>query len=168
MPSLVHPATSGVIIEHATTAILIAVLASVIVDDLLHFRIKNSVIILLGLLSFTRLLAQPNLNVLLWHSVFAVFGFGLLIIAYLRGLIGGGDTKLLAVAFFWTGPETALTYSIFMFLLTLAYWAGAKFGPLPSQNIGGRLKIPFGPSIAGAWAINTMVPIAVSLANIVK
>lgn len=159
---------TGMTIEYASTAILITVLAYVIVDDLLHFRIKNSVIILLGLLSFTHLLAQPNLNVLLWHSVFAVFGFGLLIIAYLRGLIGGGDTKLLAVAFFWTGHETALTYSIFMFLLTLGYWAGAKFGPLPSQSVGGRLKIPFGPSIAGAWAITAMVPIAVSLANTVK
>ena len=148
-------------IEHATTVMLIAALAYVIIDDLRHYRIKNSVVILLGLLSLTRLLAEPNLKMLLWHSVFAVLGFGLLIIAYLRGLIGGGDTKLLAVAFFWTGPEAAFPYSVFLLLLTLAYWAGARFGPLPSQNVCGRLKVPFGPSIAGAWAITAIVPIAV-------
>ena len=148
-------------LEHATTVMLIAALAYVIVDDLWHYRIKNSVVILLGLLSVAHLLAQPSLNVLLWHSVFAVLGFGLLLIAYLRGLIGGGDTKLLAVAFFWTGPEAALPYCIFMLLLTLAYWVGARFGPLPSQNVRGRLKVPFGPSIAGAWAIMAIVPIGV-------
>ena len=146
-------------IERATTVMMIAALAFVIVDDLQHYRIKNSAVILLGLLSVTRLLAQPNLNALLEHSVFAILGFGLLIIAYLRGLVGGGDTKLLGVAFFWTGPETALMYSIFMLLLTLAYWAGAKFGPLPSQDVRVRLKVPFGPSIAGAWAITAIVSI---------
>ena len=77
--------------------------------------------------------------------------FGLLMIAFQRGLLGGGDTKLLAVALLGIGPELSLVYAIVLLLLTLAYGGGAKLGLFPSQMIEGRLKVPFGPEIAGAW-----------------
>ena len=125
--------------------------------------IKNSVVVTLSCLCIADLLAQANLRQFVAHFVFAAVAFGLLMIAFQRGLLGGGDTKLLAIALLGIGPESALVYAIVLFLITLLYAGGAQLGLLPSQKIEGRLKVPFGPGIAGAW-IATLV-LSIGLQN---
>ena len=138
-------------IERFLSTALITVLAFVIIDDLRNYRIKNSVVVILFCLCIADLLAKANFRQFIAHFLFAAAAFGLLMIAFQRGLLGGGDTKLLAVALLGIGPELSLVYAIVLLLLTLAYWGGAKLGLFPSQMIEGRLKVPFGPEIAGAW-----------------
>ena len=146
-------------IDRVITFVLIGILAFVIVDDVRNYRIKNSIVMMLLCICVIELLIKVDLRQLVAHTVFAAVAFGVLLLAFQRGWLGGGDTKLLTIAFLGIGPESGLIYAIFFLLLTLIYWGGAKLGVLPSRIIGGRLTVPFGPSIAGAW-IATIAAVA--------
>lgn len=124
----------------------------VIVEDLRRYRIRNGLVLLLGAGFLAACLWQGRTDLLAPHLLFGLFGLALLFLAFLAGLIGGGDAKLLSVALIWIGPEGAFVFSLALLLFVLLYVAGAKLGWLPSREKGGRTQIPFGPSIALAWA----------------
>ena len=140
-------------LDRAIVLAMTGVLAFAIFDDLRNYRIRNSVVVMLFCLCVVDLLLRADLRQIVTHAVFAAIAFGLLILAFQRNWLGGGDTKLLAIAFLQTGPELVLSYAIILLVLTMIYWGGATLGVFPSQRIGARLKVPFGPSIAGAWMI---------------
>ncbi len=65
--------------------------------------------------------------------------------------LGGGDVKILAVAFLWTGLSAALPFAILLALFCSVHALAAKLGWVPSQTIdGGRRRIPSAPSVAAA------------------
>jgi Flp pilus assembly protein protease CpaA len=101
-------------------------------------------------------LFRGELSLLLIHGAFAAVLFVILALMYHFGTMGGGDLKLLTVAFLWLGFEHAFLFCILLCLASLVYVVVAKFGWVPSRKIGGRTSVPFGPSISVAW-ITTML-----------
>lgn len=140
-------------LDRAIVLAIIGILALAIVDDLRNYRIRNSVVVTLFCFCLVDLSLRADLRQIISHAVFAAIALGLLILAFQCNWLGGGDTKLLAIAFLQTGPELVLTYAIILLLLMMIYWGGASLGVFPSQRVGPRLKVPFGPGIAGAWMV---------------
>jgi prepilin peptidase CpaA len=70
---------------------------------------------------------------------------------YSLGWMGGGDVKILAVAFLWTGLSGALPLAILLVVFSGIHAIAAKLGWVKSQlTDSGRRRIPFAPSVAGA------------------
>jgi prepilin peptidase CpaA len=143
------------ILQPGLNAALVALLIYVIVDDLRFYRIRNVAVLALLAVSVVSLVMGGTVA-LPAHALFALIAFAALAAAYARNLLGGGDAKLLAVAFFWIGPSLAVLFAVALFGLTLLYWAGARLSILPHRLVGGRMKIPFGPSIACAWIVTIL------------
>jgi prepilin peptidase CpaA len=134
------------------------VLIFVAIEDMLRFKIANESIIVLALLFLVFSLVSGALWPPLWHLMFGAIMFAVVLAAYSYGVVGGGDAKLLAVAFLWMGAQNAT-----LFCLLLSGAAGVYlvlqrlFHILPGKtNAAGRFMIPYGPCIAAAW-ITTMV-----------
>lgn len=140
-------------IETVILAALAAILSFVVVDDFRNLRIRNEAVAALALLFVASTGLTGHFREALAHAAFALVMSGLILVFYAKGVMGGGDVKLLAVAFLWLGPEHAFAFSLFLLGFTLAYALLAKLGTLPRQVVATRSKIPFGPCIAAAWLV---------------
>ena len=97
-----------------------ATLFWVALTDLREFKVRNELIIILVLLYVVYALFSGA-----WVSMQWNFGFALLMLiggtyAYSLQHIGGGDLKLLTVAFLWTGPWLAAPFVILLLIFTVA------------------------------------------------
>jgi prepilin peptidase CpaA len=119
--------------------------------DLREYKIRNELILALaGLFALYALLVGHWAD-LKWDVAFAGAMFVVLVVFYSLGWMGGGDVKILAVAFLWTGLSGALPFAILLALFCSVNAFAAKLGWAPSQTIdGGRRRIPFAPSVAAA------------------
>jgi Flp pilus assembly protein protease CpaA len=71
-------------------------------------------------------------------------------------MMGGGDVKMLAVAFLWVGIECALVFAILLAVFIVIHLIVVKLGWAKVQELGGRKRIPFAPSIAAALIVTFM------------
>lgn len=132
-------------------------LLQVIVEDLRRFRILNrSVLVLLGLFVAWSLLRWDGAATLS-HALFGAMMFAMLLLMYRFGMMGGGDVKLLGVAFLWLGPQASLVFTVVMAAVTLLYVIGAKLKLLPARPSEKGYRIPFGPGIATAWILTLFI-----------
>jgi Flp pilus assembly protein protease CpaA len=78
--------------------------------------------------------------------------FIVLLLFYSRGWVSGGDVKLLAAAFLWTGISHAFAFSVLLCVFATLQTVVAKVGPMRIKRVDseGRIRMPFEPSIAGA------------------
>lgn len=141
-----HPAWSYPVIVAAAALLLYAAWV-----DAREFRISNKVVLALaGLFACYALLAVPW-SALRWDLAFAALMFLILLVLYALGGMGGGDVKMLAVAFLWVGLAGALPFAIALGALSASHALLAKLGWARSQiTKTGRRRIPFAPAIAGA------------------
>jgi prepilin peptidase CpaA len=134
------------------------VLIYIALEDVLKFKIKNQSVVTLLVLFFVAATVQGALWPTVWHVVFGLIMFAVLLATYALGWLGGGDAKLLSVAFLWMGWENTSLFCLFLALATAIYYIFHRFGHIlpgkPGPN--GRTMIPYGPCIATAW-IATMV-----------
>ncbi|MCI0600624.1 MAG: prepilin peptidase [Beijerinckiaceae bacterium] len=135
---------------------LAAILIFVILDDLRNYRIRNEAVAALILLFLLRAILMGQFAEALSHAVFAAVMFAVLLLAYSRGFLGGGDVKLLGAAFLWLGMENSFLFSIFLLAFTILYVLLAKLGTVPKRMVSARTKIPFGPCIGGAWLVTLL------------
>ena len=70
--------------------------------------------------------------------------------AYSVQHIGGGDLKLLTVAFLWTGPWLAAPFVILLLIFTLLYYLAARFGFAVARRTSAGLRILLAASLAAA------------------
>jgi prepilin peptidase CpaA len=119
--------------------------------DWREYRISNQLVLALAVLFIPyAFLADHWLN-LTWDVGFAGLMSLVLLVFYAVGSMGGGDVKLLAVAFLWPGLSGALPFAILLALFSSAHGIAAKIGWVGSQiTDAGRRRIPFAPSVAGA------------------
>src|SRR5882757_2859382 len=144
-------------IPHAQlTDIILVVAATVLfyaaVNDLRYFKIGNELIFLLvGLFILYMVLSGLWIH-MAWNIGLAAFVFVFLIYSYSRHWMGGGDVKLLTVAFLWSGVECALAFAILLLLFAALHAVAARFGWAGSQqtNDDRRRRIAFAPSVAAA------------------
>lgn len=135
-------------------SVLVAASALLLVaawTDLREYKIRNDLVLALaGMYVLYAMLAGQWFN-LKWDLAFAALMFALLLATYAAGWMGGGDVKILAVAFLWTGLSGALPFAILLALFSAAHTLLAMRGWVASQqNEKGHRRIPFAPSVAGA------------------
>ena|SRR5258708_2312421 len=129
-----------------------AVLFYVAVTDLKHYRIRNELIlVLIGLFLLHTLFSGRWLNAA-WSLGLAAFVLVFLVYFYVRHWMGGGDVKILTVAFLWTGVECALPFAILLLVFAFLHTIAARLGWAQSQqpDDDNRARIAFAPSVAAA------------------
>ena len=126
-----------------------AILFWVAFTDLRSFKIPNNIVLVLVALFALYMFVSGRWVTLYWHIGFAAFVFVLLLVCYTQNWMGGGDVKLLTVAYLWTGAHCALGFSLILLAITLLLTLLARLGWVQAQRVNGRTKIAFGPAIAG-------------------
>jgi prepilin peptidase CpaA len=144
------------------TAILIALVATLvftIVDDWRNYTIRNEAILVLLALFAARVIALGDYAQLGGQLMLAAVMMVTLLFVYARGWMGGGDVKLLAVAFLWIGVAQLSTFTLLMCALVIVYYVAAKLKLAPSRGQA-RVYIPFAPCISGAWLLTLALTLA--------
>jgi len=134
-----------------------ALLFYVALTDLRHYKIKNEVVLVLAGLFFVYILIAGNWVALIWNFLFAALLFFLMLYFYSLKLMGGGDLKLLTVAFLWVGPFCAVPFALFLLFFVGVHTLAVKLKLVETQGEGKKKAIAFAPSIAGALIAVFMV-----------
>lgn len=140
----------------AASSVLVLVIASALLfnaawTDFHEYKIRNELVLALaGLFVLYSVLTQ-NWAGLAWDVAFASLMFLVMLALYAMGWLGGGDVKVMAIAFLWTGLSDAFTFSILLALFCGMHGLAATLGWVRSQEAeGSRRRIPFAPSVAAA------------------
>ncbi len=136
--------------SHIVLVITAATLFYVALTDLRDFKIRNELILLLvGLFVLHAILSGRWVNIH-WNIGLAVLILAIMLYYYSQNLMGGGDVKLLAVAFLWTGVHCAFPFAILWLIFVSVHFFAAKFGWVAVKEVEKRKRIPLAPSIAAA------------------
>lgn len=133
-----------------------ALLFWIAVTDLRAFKIRNDMIVaLLALFLFHAVASGRWTQVgwqIGWNLGFALLMLAVMLVFYAKNWMGGGDVKLLAVAFLWTGVGCALPFALLLALLAALHAGAARLGWVraPAREGDPRARIAFAPSIAAA------------------
>jgi prepilin peptidase CpaA len=127
-----------------------ATLFWVALTDLREFKIRNEFIVVLAGLYFAHALVSGRWTSLPLNVAFALLMAAGMTYAYSLRQMGGGDLKLLAVAFLWTGPWSAVPLSMLLLAFTGVHYVAARFGLAAARPTAAGLRIPMAPSLAGA------------------
>jgi prepilin peptidase CpaA len=130
------------------------------VHDIRHYRISNVSVALLAAFFLLHVAVNGRGDLLPSHFLLAGFLLAVMILPFQFGWMGGGDVKVLAVAFLWTGLHCALFFALVLFAATTIHAVLAWCGALTSRESGARRKIPFGPAAALALGVTMLVCIA--------
>ena len=126
--------------------------------DLREYKIRNELILALAALFVLYTVLTGRWAELKWDVLFAALMFAVMLVFYGLGWMGGGDVKMLAVAFLWTGLSGAMPFAVLLALFCAAHGLIAKFGWAKSQDSGaGGLRIPLAPSVAAALICTFML-----------
>jgi prepilin peptidase CpaA len=139
-------------LSYAVLALTASILFYAAFADLKNFKIRNELVIVLGLLFFVYAGLAGQWTRIPWNIGLAFLVLAVLLPFYSRGHVGGGDVKLLTVAFLWTGIDCAFAFSLLLLVFAMLHVRAAKFGLANAEGRGGegRMRIPFAPSIAAA------------------
>lgn len=141
----VYPAVSvWILVLTAVTLFWVAL------TDLREFKVRNELVLILAGLYVVYALFSGAWASMQWNFAFALLMFAAGLYAYSLHHIGGGDLKLLTVAFLWTGPWLAAPFVILLLLFTLAYYLAARLGFAAARRTSAGLRIPLAPCLAGA------------------
>jgi prepilin peptidase CpaA len=127
-----------------------ATLFWVALTDLREFRVRNELVAILAGLYVVHALLSGGWATVPWNLAFALLMLAGGTYAYSLQQIGGGDLKLLTVAFLWTGPWLALPFVVLLLVFTIIYYLAARLGFATAQRTSAGLRIPLAPSLAGA------------------
>ena len=137
-------------LSHVVLVITAGVLFYVGLTDFKYFKIRNElVLVLIGLFILHALLSGRWISAH-WNLGFAALMFGIMLYFYAQNAMGGGDVKILTVAFLWVGVGCALPFAVLLAVCAALHMAAAKFGWAEVQEVGGRKRIPLAPSVAAA------------------
>jgi prepilin peptidase CpaA len=142
-----HPELADVVLVAAA-----AVLFYAAVTDLRHYKIGNELILLLLAFFVVHTALSGRWSDAAWSVALAAVVFAFLLYFYSRRWMGGGDVKLVTVAFLWTGLGCALPFAVLLLMFASLHAAAARFGwvDAPQRTDEGRARIAFAPSVAAA------------------
>jgi prepilin peptidase CpaA len=127
-----------------------AVLLYAAIRDFRHYSISNLLVLALAGLFLLHALVSGRWVTLHENVLFALLMFAFLLLCYARGWMGGGDVKLLTVAFLWVGIHCALAFALLLLLFASVHAFAAKLKWVEGRMVGGRLKIAFAPAVSAA------------------
>jgi prepilin peptidase CpaA len=148
----------------------VGLFAAVSYSDIKSLRIPNSLVAAVAILGLTRLIAVGDLSAALYTIAASVV---VLIVAFLlfwRGLLGGGDAKLMAAVTVLVGHQ-GLTSFLFLMgicggLVSFAVivihqyfplFRGPRFAVLVPRA---RITVPYGVAIAAAGSLTLILQIS--------
>ena len=76
--------------------------------------------------------------------------FAVMLYFYSQKLMGGGDLKILTVAFLWVGLSCAIWFVLLLLIFAGLHTILAKLRWVDAQEVEGRKRIAFAPSVAAA------------------
>jgi prepilin peptidase CpaA len=134
----------------------------VALTDLQEFKVRNELVVVLACLYLIYALLSGTWVYMQWNFAFALLMLVGGLYAYSLQHIGGGDLKLLTVAFLWTGPWYAAPFVVLLLIFTLLYYFAARFGFAAARRTAAGLRIPLAPSLAlaliGVFALGFIRP----------
>jgi len=140
-------------LSQVVLVITACVLFYVALTDFKEFQIRNELIlVLVGLFILHALLSGRWVSAH-WNAGFAALMFGIMLFFYSRKAMGGGDVKILTVAFLWVGVGCAFPFAVLLAIFAALHVAAAKFGWAKVQEVDGRKRIPLAPSVAAAMIL---------------
>jgi prepilin peptidase CpaA len=150
-----------------SVAAFTGLMAAAAVEDFRRLVIPNTIVAGLCVLWPLHLAATPSFTLAgslgAGGCAVAVFLVGALLFS--RGLIGGGDVKLLAVATLWAGPASTpallIATAVIGGLLALFVLCSARLHVAISwarSAAANSLPVPYGAAIAAAGVIVTLPP----------
>ena len=141
---------SAAVASQGVLIITAAVLFYVALADFKHYKIRNEVVLILAGLFFVHAMLSGRWTSLHWNLGFAALLFAIMLYYYSMKLMGGGDLKLLTVAFLWVGPFCAPLFAIFLLFFVGIHTMAVKFKWVEVKVAENLNWIPFAPSIAAA------------------
>jgi prepilin peptidase CpaA len=138
------------IISNVVLVIASCTLCYVSLLDLKENKIPNwSTLLLIGLFLAHAFISGR------WVSIYLNLGlasivFVFSILFYSRDLMGGGDVKILTVAFLWVGIDCALPLAVLIMIFVTIHTGIAKLGWKVARPFEGRMRIAFAPSVGAA------------------
>ena len=144
-------------LAYVVLVITAATLFYVAMTDLREFKIRNELIIALACLFGIHSFLSGHWIDLHWNLVFAFLMFMILLYFYAQNWLGGGDVKILTVAFLWVGLRCAFPFAVLLLIFSVVHFVAAKFKWVSVQQIEGRQQIPFAPSVAAALIVVFML-----------
>jgi len=142
---------------YLTLILAAGVLVYAAIRDFRSYSIPNEVTLLLGALYLVQAWLLGSWTELYHDAAFAAFMFSMLLFCYWKNWVGGGDVKLLGVAFLWAGIACALPFSVLLLIFASLHALAGKLNWVDLQHAQGRSKLPFAPSIAAALIISLVV-----------
>jgi prepilin peptidase CpaA len=141
--------------NYPQASLLILVLTSatlfwVALTDFRSFKIRNEAVLLLAGLYFLYSATSGEWTSVPWHLGFAILTLAGMTYIYAVNKMGGGDIKLLSVAFLWTGPWSVLPFSLLLLVFIGIHYLAARIGWAAAEKSPAGLRIPLAPSVAGA------------------
>jgi len=134
----------------------------VALTDFREFKVRNELVAILVCLYVVYALFSGAWVSMQWNFAFVLLMLAGGAYAYSLQQIGGGDLKLLTVAFLWTGPWMAAPFVILLLAFTLVYYFAARLGFAAARRTSAGLRIPLAPSLAGAligvFALGLLAP----------
>jgi prepilin peptidase CpaA len=124
--------------------------------DLKEFKIRNELVLCIAGLYVLFAVLSGRWVGIHWNIGFAIFMLIIMLYYYSRGMMGGGDVKLLTVAFLWVGIECALVFAILLAVFIVIHLIVVRLGWAKVQELRGSKRIPFAPSIAAALIVAFM------------
>ncbi len=137
-------------LSHVVLVITAATLFYVALTDLKEYKIGNDLVIVLAALFFLHAILSGRWTTLHWNVGFALVMFAVMLYYYSQKLMGGGDLKILTVAFLWVGLSCAMWFALLLLIFAGFHTVLAKLRWVDAQEVEGRKRIAFAPSVAAA------------------
>jgi prepilin peptidase CpaA len=144
--------TVPVIFSYLVVVVATATLIHAAMFDLEHFTIRNSLVLFLILLYLLHAALTRRWSEVPFDLVLAAMIFVIGLVFYALGAFGGGDVKLLTVAFLWVGMRGALLLAGLLVIFSLLSVVAGQLGWIKTRKLGIRRQIAFAPAVAGALA----------------
>ena len=133
---------------HIVLVITAALLFYIAVNDLREFKIRNDLLLVLTALFFVHAALSGRWVTLHWNILFAAAMFAAMLWAYQLKLMGGGDLKLMVVAFLWCGLFCSIIFAVIVTFAALLHTFAALRGWVHAERVNGSLRVAYAPSIA--------------------
>ena len=127
-----------------------ATLFWVALTDFRKFKIPNGAIVTLAICYFLFAIVSGRWASVAWNVGFAALMLSGMIYIYITDKMGGGDLKLLAVAFLWTGPWLVMPFAVLLLIFIGIHYLAVRFGWATAVQTPAGRRIPLAPSVAGA------------------
>lgn len=142
-------------ISHPEASLWILLLTSatlfwVALTDFRSFKIRNEAVLVLAGLYFLYSATSGDWASVPWHLGFATLTLAGMTYFYAANKLGGGDIKLLTVAFLWIGPGSVLPFSLLLLVFIGFHYLAARVGWAAAEKSPAGLRIPLAPSVAGS------------------